>query len=143
MSDDKNRYEIERILTSPDRGITETRGIGGILARLWRQILADINIGPSRFEMLLTDFINSAKRRVPDNRVSKLFTRGNLRRELERPTMTFKVFMKGIKMLKVSKIRIAVELEFGSGKKSLHQTTVDLGEKGNQSELFGEEDHDK
>lgn len=140
MSSKQSKYEIERILTSQDGGIADTRGIGGILARLWRQILRDINVRPSRFEMLLSDFINDAKRKVPDNRVSKLFTRGNLRRELERPTMTFKVFMKGIKMLNVAKIRIAVELEFGSGKKTLHQTVVDLGNKQHDIDIFDSED---
>ena len=135
------KYEIERILNSPDRGITETRGIGGIIARLWRTILSDLNIRPGKFEILLSEFIINAKSKVADDRVSKLFTRGNLRRELERPTMTFKVFMKGIKMLRVTRFKIAIELEFSSGKKTLHSTTVDLGESKTVIDLFSK-DHD-
>lgn len=128
MTDRKSRkYEMEKILTSPDKGISGTRGIGGILARLWRQILDDLNVSPNRFEILLSDFINSAKRGVPEHRISRHFTRGNLRRELEQPTMTFKVFIKGMKFLKIVRIRIAVELEHGSGRKTLHETSVDLG----------------
>jgi hypothetical protein len=136
------KYEIERILNSPDRGITETRGIGGIVARLWRTILSDLNIRPGKFELLLTEFIINAKSKVADDRVSKLFTRGNLRRELERPTMTIKVFMKGIKMLRVTKFKIAVELEFSNGKKTLHSTSVDLGEPKTVNDLFSK-DHDE
>ena len=123
---DKQSFEMERIRMQPDGGISETRGIGGVLARLWRTIMLDLNISPNRFETLLSEFIMNA-RRQSDNRIAKLFTRGNIRREFERPTMTFKVFMKGLKLIKVKKVRIAVELEFNSGRKTLHQTSVDLG----------------
>lgn len=123
----KRKYEMEKILTSPDKGISATRGIGGILARLWRQILDDLQVKPNKFELLLSDFINSAKRGVPEHRISRHFTRGNLRRELEQPTMTFKVFIKGMKFLKVVRIRFVVELEHSGGRKTLHETAVDLG----------------
>lgn len=136
MSEDNAKYEMERILAASDKGISETRGIGGILARLWRTILFDRGVKSSLFEMLLTDFINSARKKIPDNRVSKLFTRGNLRRELERPTMTFKVLMKGIKLLKVVKLTVAVELEFANGSKSLHQTSVDLGDNHPTNDIY-------
>lgn len=140
MSHDDKRYEIDRILTQPDRGITETRGIGGILARLWRTILSDLNMQPGQFELLLSDFITNARRKIPDNRVSKLFTRGNLRREFEKPTMTFKVFMKGMKLLKVRKLRLAVELEFSTKRKTLHQVSVDLGDQQHGEDLFNAQD---
>ena len=123
----KRKYEMDKILTSADKGISATRGIGGILARLWRTILDDLQVKPNRFEMLLSDFINSAKRGVPEHRISRHFTRGNLRRELEQPTMTFKVFIKGMKFLKIARIRFAVELEHADGRTTLHQTAVDLG----------------
>lgn len=123
----KKLYPIEKILASPDKGVSATRGIGGILARLWRQILDDVNMKPNRFEVLLSDFITNAKRGIPEHRVSRHFTRGNLRRELEKDTMTFKVFMKGMKFLKIVKINFTVELQHQSGRKTLHQTTIDLG----------------
>jgi hypothetical protein len=123
----KKLYPIEKILNSPDKGVYSTRGIGGILASLWRQVLLDVNMKPPRFEILLDDFINNAKRGIPEDRVSRHFTRGNLRRELEKETMTFKVFMKGMKFLKIVKINFAVELEHQSGRKTVHSRVVDLG----------------
>ncbi len=128
MADRNNkRYLIEQVLSDPEGGVNNTRGIGGILASLWRQILRDRAISPNRFEILINDFINNAKRGIPEHRLSRHFTRGNLRRELEKPTMTFKVFMKGMKFLKVSRITFAVELHHASGEKSLHQRVIDLG----------------
>ena len=59
------KYEIEKILTAPDKGIHRTRGIGGILARLWRIMLDELKVSPNRFESLLTDFITDARRAVP------------------------------------------------------------------------------
>ena len=138
----KTHYDIEHMpmLNKPGGGIDETRGVGGILARLWRTILYDKNIKPSYFELLLNEFIIKAKRRIPDNRVSKLFTRGNLRREFEKPTMTFKVFMKGLKLLNVKKVTFAVKLEYSSNKEpTLHQTIIDLGDSGpTTTELYEE-----
>lgn len=140
MSKDKNQgYQIDKILNSPDKGIMETRGIGGIVARLWRQILKDMNIRPAIFHILLAEFVINTRKKMPDDRVSKLFTRGNVRKELERPTMTFKVFMKGIKMLNVVKFTIAVELQYASGKTSKHSTSVDLGDPNANSDLFEED----
>jgi len=119
----------------PEAWISETRGIGGILARLWRQINLDLGIGGNKFEILLTDFIAAAKRGIPAHRVSRHFTRGNLRRELEKNTMTFKVFVKGLRFLKITKLRLVVELTHASGRKTVHQTEVDLGGQHFQDEM--------
>ncbi len=137
---DRIKYPMDRILHSPSKCIDEIKGIGGILSKLWRLVLRDLNMEPARFELLLNDFIVNAKLKVPDNRVAKLFTRGNLRRELERPAMTFKVFMKGIKMLRVTHMRISLELTYSSGKQSITVTSVDLGNHKDNTELFEMDD---
>ncbi len=126
MSKTPVKSDMDRILKSPNKCINDVQGVGGIIARLWRIMLLDLNINGSQFEVLLNDFIINAKRTIADNRVAKLFTRGNLRRELERPEMTFKVFIKGLKVLKMKHLKLAVELTSNSGKTYIFQTAVDL-----------------
>ena len=133
------QHEIDRILTSQNYGVDETKGVQGILARLYRQVLMDLNVNPNRFQILLTEAALNAKRSVKNGNVSKYFTVGNLRRELEKPAMTFKVFMKGIKLLKVSKLKISIELTHASGKRSLHETSVDLGNADISQSIFDED----
>ena len=121
------KYEIEKILTAPDKGIHRTRGIGGILARLWRIMLDELKVSPNRFESLLTDFITDARRAVPDNRVTLHLTRGNFRRELSNDTMTFKVFVNAMKFLKIAQFKLVLVLVHTTGRQTLHTVDVDVG----------------
>jgi hypothetical protein len=122
----KHKYQVEKLLALPDKGISQTRGIGGILARLWRETWQGLNMSPSRFESLLTDYITSANKKLPDDRVTLHLTRGNMRRELEKDTMTFKVFIKAMKFLKVQCLKVIVVLEHATGRKTSHQLDIDL-----------------
>lgn len=129
----KQQGEMDRILKDRHKCIDEVRGIGGILAGLWRRTLYELNIEYGRFELLLNDFIIKAKKRVPDNRVAKLFTRGNLRREFEKKEMTFKVFVKGMKVLKMKHLKITLDLTTSSGIHYVLNHSVDLS---NNDEMF-------
>lgn len=125
-NDKKALHQI--LAATSGKGVEPVRGIGGVLASLWRNILIEIPIKPMQFEVLLNDFVEQAKRTIPENRVSKHFTRGNLRREFSKSTMTFKVFIKAMRFLKIKHITINVELRHSSGRRTVHQTAVDLGD---------------
>lgn len=94
------------------------RGVGGSLAELFRTIQYDLGISGPRMEVLISEFIIAEKRSIPDNRVSRFLVRGNIRRELERPSMTFKVFIKMLKIIGVRNMDFGVVLEFASNKAS-------------------------
>lgn len=127
-NDSNDKKTLHQILTSSSgKAVEPVRGIGGVLAGLWRNILIDLPVKPMQFEVFLNDFVEHAKRSVPESRVSKHFTRGNLRREFSKPTMTFKVFIKAMRFLKIKHITINVELKHSNGKRTIHQTAVDLG----------------
>jgi C4-type Zn-finger protein len=133
--------EMDVILRDPEYAVNKTTGVQGILARIWRTILRDKNMSPAAFETLLARSVINAKYAVgKDSRVAKFFTQGNLRRELVEPKMTFKVFMKGIKLLNAKKMTITIMLTSPSGKESIHSTTVDLGEVNNEDLLHDEND---
>lgn len=127
MSDGRTqKYEIEKILATPDKGVSSTRGIGGILARLWRVILSDLKVSPNRFEILLTDFITAARKTPMENRVTLHLTRGNLRRELGKDTMTFNVFANAMRFLKFKSFKLVLVLRHATGRHTTHSIDVDL-----------------
>lgn len=137
-----SKKQMHEILNSPDKGISETKGVSGILSKLWRTVLMQLNIGPASFNTLLFQAAQTAKSMIsPMNKTaSKFFTAGNLRRELEKPKMTFKVLMKGFKLLKISRIDIAVRLYHAPNSAhsvTIHSVSVDLGEV-----TYGIEDED-
>lgn len=114
-------------LSNPVKVRHTYRGVGGSLAELFRTIQYDLGIGGPRMEVLISEFIINEKRNLPDNRVARFLVRGNIRRELERPSMTFKVFVKMLKIVGVKRLDFGVELDFGQDKPTqTHSAHVDL-----------------
>ena len=125
------KNKLNRILTSPDKDIKKTFGANGVLSRLFRQILWDLNIGPNRFGTLLQEYILDARNGVPNNKKDQTSARGNLTKEFSRPQMTWKVFMKAMRFLQIVRIEFVVKLHHRSPSKppTLHSTVVELGER--------------
>jgi hypothetical protein len=116
------------------------RGVGGSLAELFRTIQYDLGISGPRMEMLISDFIISEKRNVPDNRAERFLVRGNIRRELERPSMTFKVFIKMLKIIGIRCMDFGVVLDFGhNSPEQTHYTHLDLKARSNKSIQLSDE----
>lgn len=110
------------------------RGVGGSLAELFRIIQYDLGISGPRMEVLISEFIIAEKRSIPDNRVSRFLVRGNIRRELERPSMTFKVFIKMLKIIGVRQMDFGVGLEFNTSREyQEHSVLIDLKSHTNKS----------
>jgi hypothetical protein len=125
MSNNPND-EMEEILRDKTKKKHATRGVGGILASMWREILFDLEINGARFDFLCNQFIAKARKGMGDSRVSNYFNRGNLRRELAKPKMTFKALIKALKLLEVIELTISFDLKFRSGKVSYHKKTIDV-----------------
>ncbi len=110
------------------------RGVGGSLAELFRTIQYDLGIGGPRMEVLISEFIIAEKRKIPDNRVARFLVRGNIRRELDRPSMTFKVFIKMLKIIGVKRMDFGVSLDFGPNiAEQDHSVFLDLKNHSNKS----------
>jgi len=141
MSRRKNR--VEDILGEKDKRAGQTHGIGGILASLYRMILADWNIGTIEWGRLmhryLNDPINARRKTVGSDQAS---TRANIAKELLDETMTWKVFCKGLVFLRFSKMRFSVELTHRTGRTKVHFIDVDFGLKEN-APASEEQDHEK
>lgn len=118
------------------------RGVGGSLAELFRTIQYDLGIGGPRMEVLISEFIIAEKRTIPDNRVSRFLVRGNIRRELERPSMTFKVFIKMLKIIGVKMMNFGVGLEFNNDKEyQEHCVELNLKAHTNKSIQLSDDQH--
>lgn len=125
MSNDSEK-EVKELFSQLDKGVGSTKGVGGVLARLWRTIVRDLNIPLGQFEIHLTQFVNNARRGIDSSKVANYFNRGNLRRELVKPSMTFKVFIKALKVLNVERFDLSIKIYKKNGTSSVHQTSVDI-----------------
>lgn len=120
--------DFDRLLRLPDKGITEVRGIGGVMAMMARQILYDEQITPGVMEKNLIDFVDSARGSITTKSLRAYFNRSNLRREIISPKMTFKGVVKLLRILRVKSFKMNFELTYHHVKTvSRHTVCVDLG----------------
>lgn len=122
------RNDLFKILNSADKGVSRTFGSNGTLSRLFRQMLRDRKIGPEKFGALMHDYLDDPRNRVSNNRKDRTSARGNLGMALAQPKMTWKVFCKGLRFLKVVKIDIAIRAYYANGQEEIHQTSMVLVE---------------
>ena len=85
----------------------------GILARLFRLILRDRNMSMMGWSSNMARYLNDPRNGCPQNNKDRSSVRGNLTKELLRPTMTWKVFKKAIRFLAPQKIDFIVRCHWG------------------------------
>lgn len=103
-----------------------------ILASLFRTVLADLGINVNRFNTLLNKYIVHAN--IPMNTKEISSVRGNLKKELLKSVMTWKVFVKGLLFLGITKFDITIRLYHANGRITDHAKSVTL-DKQEQMEL--------
>lgn len=123
----KQKNRLTSLLSLPDKGQSETSGPNGVLTRLFRKILADLDIGPKRFDSLLEQFIRdsfSGKTSSPKVQTSM---RGNLMKEFIKRQMTWKVFCKALLILQVVEFQLALKIKRRNGSESTHSLKMEWG----------------
>lgn len=99
---------------------------GGMLAHLWRTILMERGIGIVEFNTATTQYIQRARRRQSISRTTSYFSRSNIYREMSKPSMTFKVFIKAMKLIGVARMTVQVGIE-RKGLTSMHDASMNIG----------------
>lgn len=116
--------EVSKLLNSEDKGVLDATNV---LSRLFRQILADINVTPLRWSELMVQYLNDPRNGIAKNSRERSTARGNLNKELRRPAMTWKTFHKGLSFLRPRRIRFEIQLEWSDKRTTLHSVTLDTG----------------
>lgn len=120
------RNKLHDMLKRPDKGMMFSRGVSGVLSRLFRQILCDLEIGTVKFQSYLNDYVRDKRNKVPDNRRDQSSVQGNLMKALYRPDMTWKVFCQALRFLQFTRFEISLKCYRSNGSYSLHTLPVDL-----------------
>jgi len=104
----------------------KTGSSDSILASIFRDILFNTGVTPMRFNTLIEKYIVRAK--IPRDIRKLSSVRGNLKKELLKSTMTWKVFIRGLLFLNIKKMEISVKLHDATGRVSIHSKVVHLSE---------------
>jgi hypothetical protein len=121
------RNQLMRILNRSDKGASRAYGSGGVLSRLWAQMLKDLDVNIARWNDYMHSFVTDPRNGIAPTKKDQTSARGNLTKEFARPQMTWKVYMKALRFLQVIKVEIGIKCHYASGAVSTHATTVDFG----------------
>lgn len=96
------------------------------LAYLFRQILVDVKVPPNRWNELMVRYLDNPRNGIPNTVRDRSTARGNLNKDLQRPTMTWKVFSKGIVFLSPKGFTLEVTLEWKDREPTVHRVSLEL-----------------
>lgn len=98
-----------------------------VLAIMYRALLSAANINLSMFDQKLKEYIQHTFRDSTNNK-DRTSIRAGLYKELMRPTMSFKVFMKGLRVIKVLRVQMSITVFTNLNKGITVSQMFDLGE---------------
>lgn len=127
----RRHNNVTKLFTFPDRGVNSTYGVGGILSRLFRQMLIDFNVDGNKYSSLLTTYMNDPSNNIPNNRADRASKVGNFNKEFGKPTMSLKKFIEAVKLLQFygeTEIIFKGRSKLTGGEITTHITRFNLGE---------------
>ena len=135
MSRKQQESDFERLFRQPDKGISQVQGVGGILARLLRTIWFDNRITSSEMDRNLRQYVHGVREDIDKPSVKQFMNMSNLRREILKPHISWKFFIKAIKVMKANRVEFSVTLHYKHTEKtSKHSVLIDLGNVPDDSE---------
>lgn len=133
--------KLKSMLQSDDKMVSKTFGVTGVLARLWRIILMDLEINVNTWMQLMVEYVRDRDNRVPNNKRDQSSVQGNLIKELTKSSMSWKIFCKGLRFIRVTKFELSLTLHFRNKRVSNHVVTVNLYEGDLNSSLQEDSDN--
>jgi hypothetical protein len=123
--------ELEELFRYPDLKIKQTRGYGGILARLARQIWLENNVTIATLEQRIRSYVKRVNGTSENTgaKSSKL-NPGNIRREIAQPSLTWRQFLTIARINRATRMEIIIVLHEddapGGPRSSVHKDIYDL-----------------
>lgn len=104
----------------------ETGGPGHLLASFYKKIHAELGIRQSLFVQIMDRYTRrvNLNKEISTNALSS--ARSNLRKELFKSTMSWRVFIKGLQVLNVKRLDIKITLHHSNKRKTVHDMSIML-----------------
>lgn len=117
--------DLQEMLSSPDKNITSTTNP---LARLFRTVLMDHNVGADQFTRSINAYLNREHRIANKSKKEQSQEKGNLVKELNGTSFTFKNFAKGLKVLNPISAELTITLHWRRNQTSVHTIHMNIQE---------------
>lgn len=104
-------------------GINRDMDAGVILANIFKRIRLDLGIGPHKWLQLMDTFLKSPMLGLPDRGGERSSVKSKVEKDLTTPTMTWLMFLRGIRFLGVHEMTLKV-ICFRDGEESTHKLRI-------------------
>lgn len=124
----KTRNQIQKIKFDPNNQKGPLTS-SSVLSRMFNKMVIDFGYSDfNSWDRLMNQYVNDARNCIPRNKKEQSSARGNLQKELLKPEMTWKVFLKGIRFLGISSFEFKINAKHSNGKHTTHSHNVNLGD---------------
>lgn len=97
---------LKEVVVDTDKQISRSTNP---LAKMYRTILLDLAIDHSSIDHYLNQYLDDPNLRIPKNSKDRSSERGNLLKQLGKDTLSWKIFSKGIRLLRPKRVRFTIE----------------------------------
>jgi len=110
-------------LEKPDKGF---RDATGVLGKLFSVICRDLGVTESLMNDRIQQYINNPVNGVPADNKARSSERGNIMKDLAAPDMTWKKFLKFLRIMTPKHVRFEVHLGWRNNLETVHSLRVDM-----------------
>lgn len=136
MSSKSNKINRKKIV---EYGVPINSGTtDSVLASILRQIFFELNINLIKFDILISRYVE----RFTTNTAPRILSseRGNVKKELLQEAISWNVFIKGLVLLNISKVKINLEFTHKKGVITKHEKIFELNYEDLQDDLSSNPD---
>lgn len=113
---------LKEIVSDSDKQVTKSRNP---LAKLYRKILLERNVNHSSIDHYLNQYLDDPRMGIPRNSKDRSSERGNLLKQLGKSSISWKIFVKGLRLLRPKHIKLIVEFTDQRGETSIHYVDIE------------------
>lgn len=113
--------KLEEKLRLPDRGEGQGKNT---LARLWSRIMTKIRLTSTKVEENNRAYVRNPLNQIPNDSGKRSSAAGNIRKEIERTTLTWRGFEKLIRWSRPKSAKIVAIIEWKDGKKTIDEIAI-------------------
>ena len=118
--------KLDEKMRLPDRGASQGKNS---LAILFSRVISKIRLTPEKIEENNRIFVRNPINQIPDDSGKRSSASGNIRKEIERPTMTWRVFEKLIRWLRPANAKVLVIIDWKDGRQTVDQVNIRIDDR--------------
>jgi hypothetical protein len=109
---EEEKAGLQRLLSAPDKAMTEPKGAAGLLAQAWRIILFKLRMNPARMNAAMNAYSRALVERGVMDKIKANQERGNIRSSMASDRMSFRKLWQNLCVIGAIKVELNLRVHF-------------------------------